>query len=107
MCENIFLERVETAIRERVNSAETFTAYTITQELREVGISAPHDAVRALVHLMFGYGRLGGAYTRTLCDVGGERGAAWVYHHCENDPRKFATRLRRTGGHWSRMARRL
>ena len=89
------LDRIEYSVRSKTRCAKAFTAYSITKRLRKRGFEVSHEVVRLSVHRLFQSGGMGACYTRTLCDVGGARGAAWVYHHCENSPEKYAKCLRK------------
>jgi hypothetical protein len=95
MVEPDLFEQIETTIYSHTRKAKPFTAYTITQKIRTVGCHVSHEVIRSTVHLLYHSGGMGFHYTRTLCDVGGKNGSAWVYHHCENSPDRFAKRLKK------------
>lgn len=83
---------IEDLVRQRIAEHAQFTAYDITCALRgqeRRWRRVLHRDVREVVHQMFSFGQMGLAYERTLLDVGGERGPAFVYHPFLDDPRNY------------------
>jgi hypothetical protein len=93
MCQNREQAAALTAIEivRRCSRGEMFTAYDITLAVREEGVQVPHRDVRAVVHRTFAQGLFPEEYARTLCDVGGDRGPAWIYHRPCDDPTWFVS----------------
>jgi hypothetical protein len=90
MCCNPLLETIETAVGNRLRSREMFTVYDITREVRAQNYYLPHDIARIACHALYELGQMGPDYTRTLCDVGGANGPAFVFHHVADDPNGYA-----------------
>lgn len=74
------------AVRRAVAAGEMFTALDISRKVQAQGITERHNTLKYLVHDLFFTGQMGSDYTRTLCDVGGDYGPAWVYHRIGDDP---------------------
>jgi hypothetical protein len=94
MCESMLTPQVEALVRRKVAAYEMFTAYDVTRELRAMGETAYHDEVRNVVHFMYRYGQMGASYERTLANLGGARGPAYIYHHACDDPCTYRSRHR-------------
>jgi hypothetical protein len=66
-----------------------FTAYDITCQVRDEGARVLHDEVRRVVHDLYETNKMEIAYERTLTEIGGARGPAYVYHHYTADPTTY------------------
>jgi hypothetical protein len=88
----VVVEAVQEALVPRLRFGEMFTAWDVTREVRD-RIGLPHRLLKQIVHALFVDGWMGEGYTRTLCDVGGDRGPAWVYHREGDDPACYTTEM--------------
>jgi hypothetical protein len=84
------VEEMQDAIGRRISAGEMFTAWDITREVKE-SVRLPHAILKQIVHGLFVEGWMGDEYVRTLCDVGGEQGPAWVYHRERDRPEHYVT----------------
>lgn len=71
---------IETDVERRVQAGEAFTALDVSRAVQARGVRKRHREMKHVVHALFAAGRMGPDYARTLADVGGALGPAWVYH---------------------------
>jgi hypothetical protein len=86
MMEPMLLEAIAGEVERKVVAGEMFTALDVSRALRVRGYWARHGHIKRAVHDLFACGYMGPEYRRTLCDVGGYGGPAWVYHAAKHDP---------------------
>lgn len=82
---------VEDVVNEKVNSGSMFTAWDVTQEVRNRGHRAKHAEVRDSVHDCYNRGIMGVAYTRTTITVA--TGNPWLYHRTVDDPATYGNNV--------------
>lgn len=86
----VVIDAVQDALAPRLRAGEMFTAWDVTREVRD-RIGLPHRLLKQIVHALFVDGWMGGEYVRSLRNVGGEYGPAWVYHRERDDPACYTT----------------
>ena len=89
MDENV-VEWIQGSLNRRLEAGEMFTAWDITREVRE-DCGSPHAILKHIVHALFANGCMGDWYMRTLCEIGGRHGPAWVYHRIQDNPEHYVT----------------
>lgn len=77
-CQEI-IDEIKYQVQRRVIAKQGFTAWDITQELRQQNIRGYHSDFKQVVHNMFEAGDMSG-YNRELRDMGGPE-LAWFYYH--------------------------
>jgi hypothetical protein len=77
---------LESLVDACVSQRIMFTAYSLTVAIRNTNEFLLHEDSRRVVHKMYDDGTIGVDYTRSMVDLGGAKGACYVYHHRADDP---------------------
>ena len=93
MIEPMLAEAIEVEVGRKVAAGEMFTALDVSRAVQDQGFWARHRHMREAVHALFEAGCMGPEYGRSLCDVGGEYGPAWVYHRYFDNPAYYIAGL--------------
>jgi hypothetical protein len=86
MCNTVTLQIIEDVIREKVDRGEMFTAFEISLQAQQRGVTERHRHLKQTIHQYFEGGHMGTVYTRTLIRIPGAPQAAWLYHRTVDDP---------------------
>jgi hypothetical protein len=95
MCfmEPMLMEAVAAEVEKKVDAGDMFTALDVSRAVQAQGFWARHRHMKEAVHELFEEGCMGPEYRRTLCDVGGDHGPAWVYHAVHHHPAYYLAGL--------------
>jgi hypothetical protein len=89
MCDTVTRQILEDVIRGKVDRGEMFTAFEISLEAQQRGVTERHRHLKQAIHQYFEGGHMGGVYTRTLIHIPEAPQAAWLYHRTVDDPALF------------------
>jgi hypothetical protein len=73
----------------RIDRGDMFSAFDLHAEARRRGIMEPQCHVAAAVEDYFISGAMGPDYARTLIDISGADGLAWLYHRWDDDANDY------------------
>src|SRR5207248_8771263 len=91
------IEAIQATVDRKTAAGDMFTAYDITRILRDEGVRARHGQIKQIVHAMFCQCLMPEDYVRSLCDLGGRLGPAWLYHRGCDDPHWYGGESRFMG----------